>query len=510
MEQITKTFYRKIMSEKIGPEQCMCAFDHIDVFSSYSSKLCKEDEYCFHFDEECYKDCMDLPSANDNTCKCYDEWCFKEEGVNVDIFCNPDKGCYIPKECPQNFTVFNEPSCSCNRTIIETEFSYCYNNQTLPLPSLECPPYPDLAPAELCLCNQTLICQAELMCNTVKAACEDRPDLCPDLPGLAGSQGCYCLEANAICEQGQACGGPDSSCYDPTSCLHPMFIQGWDEYLATNTTAVELDDTNSVIEGTELFMRCNPKTFREDIMEFNDTFIDSFSIQCSNDGSWSGLGKCTYPLCAELKFDATVRETIWGSKEGSGIVQGSILKLECLDQGSTFKTVNTVLRSFFECDKRKWKVTDKALCPENDGYCKEPIRISCVFNGCSSLPPSFQDPVVYDPLLTSYLKGASLTISCSNKVEPNTKFQAYDNDREYLIIKKIYQQMKQQEDPEFCLHEDCLPVAGITWNEKDGNLGKDCVKTDDGTATCLKPSQLEWSRTSFFLKEGKGSLQKKA
>ena len=83
---------REIVSEKVGPEQCMCAGEMIDVFGSSTSKLCKEGEYCFHFDEECYEDCMDLPFANDHTCKCYDEWCIKEDGVNVDIFCNPDKG----------------------------------------------------------------------------------------------------------------------------------------------------------------------------------------------------------------------------------------------------------------------------------------------------------------------------------------------------------------------------------------------------------------------------------
>lgn len=81
------------------------------------------------------------------------------------------------------------------------------------------------------------------------------------------------------------------------------------------------------------------------------------------------------------------------------------------------------------------------------------------------LPPSFQDPVVYDPLMTSYLKDSSLTISCSNQAEPNTKFEAYSNSNEYLMIKKISQEMKQQDDPEFCLHDDCLPAAGITWSD---------------------------------------------
>lgn len=43
---------------------------------------------------------------------------------------------------------------------------------------------------------------------------------------------------------------------------------------------------------------------------------------------------------------------------------------------------------------------------------------------------------------------------------------------------------------------------GVTC-DKNGHSGKDCVKTDDDTATCLNPSSLEWIQTSFFLKEGK-------
>ena len=336
-----------------------------------------------------------------------------------------------------------------------------------------------------------------------------RPDPCPTLPEVAGPQGCYCQDAHALCDPGQACGGPDNACYEPARCEHPMFIQGWDEeYLATNTTPVALDDDNSVIEGTELHMRCKPNSFREDIMETPDTFVDSFSVQCSHDRSWSGLDKCSYPLCDELKFDAaTVKETIWGSKEGSQILQGSILKLECLEQGSTFENIKTVTRSFFECDKKKWKVMDNTLCPNNEKSCKEPVRMSCTFDGCLSLPSSFQDPVVYDPLITSYLKGSSLTVSCSNQVEPVSQFQAYSNDKEYLIIKKISQEIKQQDDPDFCLHDDCLPAAGITWNEKDGNSGKDCVKRADDTASCIQPSQLEWVGTSFFLKNGKEKIK---
>ena len=423
------------------------------------------------------------------------------ERPGVDIYCNPDTGCYIPDECPQDFTVFTEgPMCSCNRELILTNSSYCFNDETVPLPTQECPQPPELSPEDMCLCNDTFICQSELMCE--ENGCVERPEPCPDLPELAGPQGCYCKEATAICELGQACGGPDNTCYDPTKCLHPMFIQDWDKFLAANMTSVDLDDENYVLEGTQLSMRCLEGAFREDIMDFNDTCIDIFSVQCSSDASWLGLHKCAYPLCGELKFDAAnVVETIWGSKEGSQIVQGSIVKLECLDKANTFENIQSISRTFLQCDKKKWNVTDKTLCPNNDNSCEEPVRISCLSNGCSSLPESFQDQVVYDPLLTSYKKGSSLTISCSNQVEPKSKLKAYSNDAQFLMIKKMTMEKKQQDDPEFCLHDDCLPAAGTAWSGKDGNTGKDCVKTDDDTAFCIQPSRLELIGTSIYLKD---------
>ena len=157
------------MSLKTGPEECMCA--HPDEEDFTSSKLCKEGEYCFHKRRKCFSECMDLPSANFDSCKCYDQWCLKNPESNVDIFCDPVSGCYIPEECPQDFTVFIESvACSCNRIIIETNTSFCHENETLPLPATECPPAPDLAPADMCVCNETLICQPELMCNKVGLA----------------------------------------------------------------------------------------------------------------------------------------------------------------------------------------------------------------------------------------------------------------------------------------------------------------------------------------------------
>ena len=492
------------VSEKAGPEQCICKHEFKSVFDSSLDRpevLCREGEYCWPFG--CLGECLDLPLANNETCKCYDDWCWKRPGV--DIYCNPDTGCYIPELCPQNYTVFTEsPMCSCNKELILTNSSYCVNNETFALPTQECPPPPELSPDDMCLCNETLICQSELMCEE-NNGCVERPDPCPDLPEVAdGPLGCYCKEANAICDPGQACGGPDNTCYDPTKCLHPMFLPDWSEFLATNTTPTDLDDEKSVVEGTRLPMRCLPRAFREDIMTFNDTYTDVFLIRCSSDTSWLGLHKCAYPLCAELKFDAAkVVETIWGTKEGSQIVQGSIVKLECLDKANTFENIESISRTFLQCDKKKWNVTETSLCPNNDNPCEEPVRISCLSNGCSSLPESFQDQVAYDPLLTSYMKGSSLTMSCSNQVEPRSKLQAYSNAAHYLMIKKMSKEEKQPDDPEFCLHDDCLPAAGTDWSGNGGITGRDCVKTQDDTAFCIKPSRLELIGTSFYLKDFK-------
>ena len=148
----------------------MCAHPLEEDFTS--SILCKEGEYCFHRERKCFPECMDFPTANPDSCKCYDQWCFKNTESNEtkyeDIFCDPESGCYIPEECPQDFTVFMDSvACLCNRILIETNTSFCHENETLPLPTMECPLAPDLAPTDMCICNETMICQPELMCNRV-------------------------------------------------------------------------------------------------------------------------------------------------------------------------------------------------------------------------------------------------------------------------------------------------------------------------------------------------------
>ena len=133
------------VSEKAGPEQCICKHEFISVFDSSLDRpevLCREGEYCWA-NGVCYPECFDLPIANNQTCKCNDDWCWKRPGV--DIYCNPDTGCYIPELCPQNYTVFTEsPMCSCNKELIFTNSSYCVNNETFALPTQECPLPPEL------------------------------------------------------------------------------------------------------------------------------------------------------------------------------------------------------------------------------------------------------------------------------------------------------------------------------------------------------------------------------
>ena len=145
----------------------MCGYDYDEVF--ISSQLCNEGEYCRG--RYCYPACMGLPTVNNGSCKCYDQWYWKSRTSNGDVYCDPESGCYFPEECPQNFTVFIESEfCSSNRTLIDTNTTFCHENEFLPLPSMECPLAPDLAPDEMCICNETLICQPELMCNRVGLA----------------------------------------------------------------------------------------------------------------------------------------------------------------------------------------------------------------------------------------------------------------------------------------------------------------------------------------------------
>ena len=501
-----------LQSLKTGPEQCICGCTNKSPLQDFcSEELCKEGEYCRF--GKCYPECLDLPFANSQSCKCGHDFCSDSihqasmfysllPDYNIkkkDVYCNLTSGCYTPEPCPQDQTIFKEgPMCDCNGTVILTNTSYCLDDESFQLPEIECPLAPDLSLSGQCICNKTLICQKESMCDSFKHGCVERPDPCSALPEVAGTSGCYCKDGHKICETGQTCGGLYETCYEPAKCLHPMFEQDWNKFLATNTTVVRLDENNFAIEGTELGIKCQPRTFREDLIA-SDTFEDVFSIKCSPDSSWKGLEKCKYPLCEKLKFDETVKETVWGFKEGTKFVQGAVIKLECLDEANTFNIANEVSRYFYHCDKKKWNVSDKSNCPKGENSCKEPLKVSCSFTGCLSLPEPFQDRVVYDPLMSSYQNGSSLTAFCSNKVVFHSKFTSYSSPEKYLIVKKRSSEAKLQVDTEFCLHEDCLASAGITWHGNTGEHGTDCIRKENGDAFCIESKLSRWNGTSFKL-----------
>ena len=499
-----------------GPEQCICGCNRLTIPEEDECKetLCNEGEYCIAHLQSCYSECLEFPYANDESCYCLGDVCHRYSGEMV--YCkktrsiesedndndneddnDDDVGCFIPETCPQDFKIFKDSlMCECNGTIIFTNTSFCIDDIQLPLPTEECPPLPDIASSQ-CLCNDTLVCEEGLMCNGSRNTCEERPDPCQPLPEVASLWGCYCEAGHEICQIGQTCGG--DTCYEPAKCLHPEFKQDWPSFLATITTITVLDETNSAIESSMLRVQCHHNTFREDLMDQSDSFVDHFNVQCAQDGTWRGLEKCKYPLCEDLEFDPnTVRSTLWGDREQNKVRHGSNVKLECDIPGHTFEGYTEKSRFFYHCYKKKWNVTDKFLCQGKES-CKTPSKVVCSFKGCSPLQKSYQERVVYDPLLSSYLPGSSMTVACSNKVEPFSRIQAYTNPNQVFALKKISYEVTHQLDPSFCLHDECIASIGETWMSRDGLPGTDCFQEND-IAYCIKSSKIKWNGSLLYIK----------
>ena len=510
-----------------GPEQCICGCNHLAIPEEDECKetLCKEGEYCISDLESCFSDCLDFPHANEESCYCLGDacvsysgemvYCKKTSGIegdqnmmdfNISRPSLDEVGCYIPEDCPQDFTIFKDSVlCDCNGTIIFTNSSYCMDDIEFPLPTEECPPFPDNTSVP-CLCNDTLVCEEGLMCNDMRNTCEERPEPCPSLPEVASFWGCYCEAGHEICQLGQTCGGEDSTCYEPAKCGHPESRQDWSSFLATITTVTALNENNSAIESSILGVQCHHNTFREDLIEQSDTFVNQFDVQCTQDGSWSGLEKCKFPLCEQLEFDTnTVRSTLWGDREQTKVRHGSIEKLECATPGHTFEGYEKESRFFYHCFKKKWNVTETSLCQDKES-CETPTRVSCSFKGCSPLQKSFQERVVYDPILPSYLSGSSLTVSCSNQVEPLTRIEAYMASRQVFAVKKKTYNIVHQTDQSFCLHDDCLSSIGKTWMSRNEESGKDCLQ-EDSKAFCIKSSKIKWNGSLLHIDGKKINIQ---
>ena len=309
---------------------------------------------------------------------------------------------------------------------------------------------------------------------------------------MASHWGCYCEDGHEICQLGQTCGGEDNTCYEPAKCVHPEFRRDWPDFLATITTDTVLDEKNSAIESSILSVKCQHNTFREDFMDQSDTFVNQFDVRCAQDGSWRGLEKCKFPLCEQLKFDTkTVRSILWGDREKNKIRHGAVEKLECSTPGHTFEGYEQESRIFYHCYKKKWNVSDTSLCQDKES-CATPTEVSCSFKGCSPLKKSFQERVVYDPVLPSYVSGSTLTVTCSNQVEPFSRILAYTDANQVFAVKKKTYNKVHQIDQSFCLHDECLPSIGKTWMTRDEQTGEDCIKANS-KAFCIISSKIKWN-----------------
>ena len=338
--------------EKIGAEKCLCNCSYPIPTDACSDKLCTDGQTCF--DDTCYNECQDLPFYNGESCFCFKEVC--ENGT----YCNLTSGCQknIP-DCPQDYSVFtDETFCLCkqNETVndlMNATSHYCMNNETIELPP-KCPPVPSLAPDTLCTCNNTNVCNPGLMCDDTDYTCVVRPDPCPELPQIAGPEGCYCSLSHELCNETlSSCGGPDNKCYQPSKCL----AKDWGSFHMSTVNTVEVDSENYAIEKTIVELKCNAGHYMESTLD-DETFVDFFTVECGYDESWTGFQTCSPALCESLDFDdAVISETVWGEHQGTKLSEGTIAKLQCLEDGHLFDG-SLVTRYFLTCYQKKWMVQD--------------------------------------------------------------------------------------------------------------------------------------------------------
>ena len=185
----------------------------------------------------------------------------------------------------------------------------------------------------------------------------------------------------------------------------------WADYNADNKTAVQLDAQGFATQEAVMDMECHHHHYVKDSMESDGTFMDEFTIECSYYGNWTGLDVCERPVCEHLDLDtATVGLTVWGEEEAGQQLEGAEVKLQCSDQGATLSHADTLPRLFLSCHKKQWWYHDPSLslCANKDESCSSPSKATCVSKGCNQLQTSFQERVVYDPKISSYVTGMLL------------------------------------------------------------------------------------------------------
>ena len=279
----------------------------------------------------------------------------------------------------------------------------------------------------------------------------------------------------------------------PAQCQHPTMLQDWADYNADNTTSVNLDNQGFAIQEAVLEMKCHHHHFLKNLMESENTFVTEFSIECSYYGNWTGLDVCERPVCEALDLDtATVGLTVWGEEEAGQQLEGAEVKLQCSDQGATLSHADTLPRLFLSCHKKQWWFQDHSLCADQAQSCSKPAQAACQSVGCIQLPTSFQERVVYDPALSSYMTGARVTVSCSNQEPPVSTLHSYGDDQKVLaMVTPVYEAIEVP-DNGFCPHDECQPSLGVEWHGKGAITGSDCIEEGD-TAYCIKSSKLKWN-----------------
>ena len=92
---------------KVGPEGCICGGDHLAIPEPWDSRVCEEDQYCYHDptisttsikSHLCVEPCQEMPTYNSKACYCNHEVCNDPTKQN---FCYQNSSsCQRFERCP--------------------------------------------------------------------------------------------------------------------------------------------------------------------------------------------------------------------------------------------------------------------------------------------------------------------------------------------------------------------------------------------------------------------------
>ena len=142
-------------------ENCVCG----EMLGFKDTVLCNETTFCY--DKEgtgkCVESCEVFPVLVEDLCNCNSNATCEKE----DTCMNATGECVTLDKCKEMIIMNENTTCACIEAMLACQESeYCSVEDTACKPApAPCPDLPDIAPAEGCACNGSVVCKQDMMCQ---------------------------------------------------------------------------------------------------------------------------------------------------------------------------------------------------------------------------------------------------------------------------------------------------------------------------------------------------------